>query len=91
MSVWPCSGSGKGVLLGLVGGAKSGILEPWGRGGLGGFRIESLAFLPQLLLSCVLIPLAMAKKDLPATMLAQTWTFVAFNKVCTSQVRTHAP
>lgn len=34
MSVWPCSGSGKGVLLGLVGGAKSGILEPCGRGGL---------------------------------------------------------
>lgn len=53
----------------------------------GGFRIESVAFLPQLLLSCVLIPVAMAKKDLPATMLAQTWAFVAFNKVCTSQVR----
>lgn len=53
----------------------------------GGFRIESVAFLPQLLLSCVLIPTVMAKKDLPATMLAQTWAFVAFNKVCTSQVR----
>ncbi|KAK3900684.1 PIG-M-domain-containing protein [Staphylotrichum tortipilum] len=48
-------------------------------------RIESIAFLPQLLLSCVLIPLAMAKKDLPAAMLAQTFAFVAFNKVCTSQ------
>lgn len=52
-----------------------------------GVRVESVAFLPQLLLSCVFIPLTMAKKDLPATLLAQTWAFVAFNKVCTSQVR----
>lgn len=51
-----------------------------------GIRIESVAFLPQLLLSCVLIPLVMAKKSLATTMLAQTWTFVTFNKVCTSQV-----
>ncbi|KAK1762067.1 mannosyltransferase [Phialemonium atrogriseum] len=48
-------------------------------------RLESLAFIPQLLLSCVLIPLATAKKDLPASMLAQTFAFVTFNKVCTSQ------
>ncbi|KAF3762138.1 family 50 glycosyltransferase [Cryphonectria parasitica EP155] len=53
--------------------------------GASGFGIESVAFLPQLLLSCVLIPLAMAKKDLSSTMLAQTWIFVTFNKVCTSQ------
>lgn len=57
----------------------------------GGPRIESLAFLPQLLLSCVLVPLVMAKKDLPTTMLVQTWVFVTFNKVCTSQVRRQQP
>lgn len=49
-------------------------------------RLESLAFLPQLLLSAVFIPLALAKKDLASTMLAQTFAFVTFNKVCTSQV-----
>ncbi|OAA62239.1 Mannosyltransferase, DXD [Cordyceps fumosorosea ARSEF 2679] len=48
-------------------------------------RTESLAFLPQLLLSCVLIPLALAKKDLATSMMAQTFAFVTFNKVCTSQ------
>ncbi|KAK3630149.1 GPI mannosyltransferase 1 [Elasticomyces elasticus] len=50
-----------------------------------GFRIESLAFIPQLLLSVVLIPLLLAKKNLPGAMLAQTFAFVTFNKVCTSQ------
>ncbi|KAM4058761.1 mannosyltransferase (PIG-M) domain-containing protein [Hirsutella rhossiliensis] len=48
-------------------------------------RIESLAFVPQMLLSCVLIPLALAKKDLATSMMAQTFAFVTFNKVCTSQ------
>ena len=46
---------------------------------------ESLAFIPQLLLSALLIPLALAKRNLPCTLLIQTWTFVTFNKVCTSQ------
>ncbi|KAI1131850.1 glycosyltransferase family 50 protein [Nemania abortiva] len=48
-------------------------------------KIESAAFAPQLLLSTILIPLVGAKKDLPTTMMAQTFAFVAFNKVCTSQ------
>jgi len=56
-------------------------------GGTSGLRLESLAFAPQLFLSAVAIPLVLAKKDLPSTMLAQTFAFVAFNKVCTSQVR----
>jgi phosphatidylinositol glycan class M len=50
------------------------------------FRLESLAFIPQLFLSAIAIPLVLAKKDLAGAMLAQTFAFVAFNKVCTSQV-----
>lgn len=50
------------------------------------FHFESLAFIPQLALSAFLIPLTLAKKDLAGTMLAQTFAFVTFNKVCTSQV-----
>lgn len=50
------------------------------------FRIESVAFLPQILLSTALIPLVLAKKDLATSMMAQTFAFVTFNKVCTSQV-----
>ena len=53
----------------------------------GAVKFESLAFIPQLALSAVLIPLVLAKRDLAGTMLAQTFAFVTFNKVCTSQVR----
>ncbi|KAK0611072.1 PIG-M-domain-containing protein [Immersiella caudata] len=52
---------------------------------LSALRIESVAFLPQLVLSCVMIPFILAKKSLPTAMLAQTFAFVSFNKVCTSQ------
>jgi phosphatidylinositol glycan class M len=51
-----------------------------------GIHLESLAFLPQFFLSAFALPLVLAKKDLPSTMLAQTFAFVSFNKVCTSQV-----
>lgn len=51
------------------------------------FHFETLAFLPQLGLSIFALPLVLAKKDLATTMLAQTFAFVTFNKVCTSQVR----
>ncbi|KAF2258388.1 GPI mannosyltransferas-like protein 1 [Lojkania enalia] len=49
------------------------------------FELERLAFIPQIFLSFVMIPFSLAKKNLPSTMLAQTFAFVTFNKVCTSQ------
>lgn len=51
-----------------------------------GYRFESLAFIPQILLSVAVIPVVLAKRDLAGAMLAQTFAFVGFNKVCTSQV-----
>ncbi|KAK6333001.1 GPI mannosyltransferase 1 [Orbilia javanica] len=51
---------------------------------LSNLTIERLAFLPQLLISSVLLPL-FAQNDLPSTMFAQTFAFVTFNKVVTSQ------
>ncbi|KMQ46373.1 Mannosyltransferase, DXD [Trichophyton rubrum] len=53
--------------------------------GIPGNNFESLAFLPQLGLSAILIPLALAKRELAGSMLCQTFAFVTFNKVCTSQ------
>lgn len=50
-----------------------------------GLRIETLAFIPQLFLAVVGIPLALSGRDLAGAMLAQTFAFVTFNKVCTSQ------
>ena len=49
--------------------------------------ITSLAFIPQLILTGIIIPLALYGKDLATTMFAQTFVFVTFNKVCTSQVQ----
>ncbi|EPS42139.1 hypothetical protein H072_3942 [Dactylellina haptotyla CBS 200.50] len=46
--------------------------------------IERLAFVPQLLLSAVFLPF-LATTNLPSTMFVQTFAFVTFNKVVTSQ------
>lgn len=73
------------TLLYLTAATTGDAADPTKLGGPGG-SFESLAFLPQLLLSVVGIPLVLGKKDLPGTMLAQSFAFVTFNKVCTSQV-----
>ena len=47
---------------------------------------ERLTFLPQILLSAILIPLTLTtRKTLPEVFLLQTFAFVTWNKVCTSQ------
>ena len=58
---------------------------------VGALQFHKVAFVPQLLLSAVLIPLVLAKKDLAGAMMCQTWAFVTFNKVVTSQVCPSAP
>ncbi|GMM49364.1 glycosylphosphatidylinositol-alpha 1,4 mannosyltransferase I [Starmerella bacillaris] len=47
--------------------------------------IEHYVFVPQLLITAVILPLAFARRNLMGTMAIQTVTFVTFNKVCTSQ------
>ncbi|KAG5520207.1 hypothetical protein PMAC_001284 [Pneumocystis sp. 'macacae'] len=47
--------------------------------------ISFISFIPQMLLSMCLIPIALAKKNLFGSIFSQTFAFVTFNKVCTSQ------
>ncbi|KAG4301150.1 hypothetical protein PCK1_002460 [Pneumocystis canis] len=47
--------------------------------------ISLISFIPQMLLSTCLIPVAFAKKNLTGSIFSQTFAFVTFNKVCTSQ------
>ncbi|RCK58770.1 GPI mannosyltransferase 1 [Candida viswanathii] len=52
---------------------------------LTGLDIEKLAFIPQLVISGVVIPLVFARRDLLSSLFLQTFVFVTFNKVITSQ------
>ncbi|KAG7666356.1 GPI14 [[Candida] subhashii] len=47
--------------------------------------IEKFAFIPQLLISAIILPLTFAKQDLISSLFLQTFAFVTFNKVMTSQ------
>lgn len=46
---------------------------------------EKIAFVPQLALSAVIVPLLLAQSDLSTCLFVQTFAFVTFNKVMTSQ------
>lgn len=48
-------------------------------------NLEKLSFLPQMLISSILIPLFFARSNLVSSLFLQTFTFVLFNKVITSQ------
>lgn len=48
-------------------------------------NVEKFAFVPQLLLSGILLPLKFANHDLISCLFMQTFAFVTFNKVITSQ------
>jgi phosphatidylinositol glycan class M len=50
-----------------------------------GVDFTKLAFLPQMIISAVLIPFVFTKKSLCDTLFLQTFAFVTFNKVITSQ------
>lgn len=54
-------------------------------GGSIGFNIENYSFIPQLGISGVLLPLLFAKKNFISCLFIQTFAFVTFNKVLTSQ------
>ncbi|KAK6464239.1 GPI mannosyltransferase 1 [Scheffersomyces coipomensis] len=47
--------------------------------------IEKFAFIPQLFISAVAIPLVFAQRDIISSLFLQTFAFVTFNKVITSQ------
>lgn len=48
-------------------------------------NLETIAFIPQIVLTVFILPLNFAKSDLISCLFLQTFTFVAFNKVITSQ------
>ncbi|RLV96165.1 GPI mannosyltransferase 1 [Spathaspora sp. JA1] len=47
--------------------------------------IEKFTFIPQFVLSSLILPLTFARIDIISTLFLQTFTFVMFNKVITSQ------